>query len=512
MPTLQQLKDKWFISLDGTQLNGLPNRRHTDDAGENTLEVSTDGNTVIPLIDGLAFMSEWHDRLLALHSQTGAEMYHAGWRLENVYTKGKTVSTHGALDDLLAAKLTGSVATYVLTSAHTFSLHYNRVSVARLRVGGLWTACRDNRFPPNGSNHQKFAVMKHAGGAGAVVGSIDLSTTRWDQPAHAPVDPDRPDAPTHDTGVLVEGPVISDLEKTYRERWNDSSRTFGMRPVAPPQPFITTPISSLVGVGTHSVQVLRTYGITSAFFGYSWSPRGEFSAWTSYINAIKRASTYIYIEDQYFLPFDWPPCYARTGTVARDTDLIYQLGEAMKRGVRIAVITPNNAEDPGHHWQKYQRDVGVNYLLGIKTAGAPGDVVVGALKNASGHVYIHSKLMLVDDEVLFIGSNNVGQRSMTFDGELHLAVVDADNLLAKDYRKALWAEHTGRPTTTFDDPVAGYGVFKADVIASTGHLAPYLYDSDNLYPPTSGSNPPPLGHGQAIRTTVDPYAGPPGLR
>jgi phosphatidylserine/phosphatidylglycerophosphate/cardiolipin synthase-like enzyme len=515
--TLQQLKDKWFLTLDGGQLNGLPNRRHTPDAdaGENALSVSTDGNTVLPLIDGKAYMISWHDGLLALHSRPGAEMYHAGWRLEDVKTQGELVSTHGALDDLLGAKIAGGVPTYVLASAHVGSQRFNKPSIRYLRDGLLTTACRDNRFPPFGSNHQKYAVMKHSGGALAVVGSIDISKSRWDTPAHAAVDLNRNPTygrPTHDTGVLLSGPAVADLEKSYRERWNDPTRTLGMQPLLPRQPLITTPISSSVGVGTHAVQTLRTFGVTSDFYGYSWSPRGEFSAWTSYINAIKKATTYIYIEDQYFLPFDWPPCYARLGTVARDTDIVYQLGEAMKRGVRVAVLTPNNAEDPGWWFIKYQRDVGVNYLLDIKAAGAPGEVVVAALQNGSDPVYVHSKLMLIDDEVMFIGSNNVGQRSMTYDGELHVAVVDADDQLVRTYRKDLWAEHTGRPTSDFEAPIAAYATFKSDTGLGTGHLTPYVHDPAAHYPPKPGSKSPSLGHEEFMRDIAEPYAGPPGLR
>jgi hypothetical protein len=289
-----------------------------------------------------------------------------------------------------------------------------------------------------------------------------------------------------------------------------------MRPITIPQPLITTPIATTPGTGRHSVQVLRTYGITSAFLGYSWSPRGEFSAWTSYINAIKRASSYIYIEDQYFLPFDWPPCFARTGaggtsTAARDTDVIYQLGEAIKRGVRVAIVTPNNSEDPFWWSIKYQRDVGANYLLGIKAAGAPGDVVVAALNNGTEDIYVHSKLMIIDDEVLFIGSTNVGQRSMTFDAELHLAVVDADNLLAKDYRKRIWEEHTGVPASALDSPVTAYDTyFKPYTAGSLGHLTPYDYDAGAFYP--GGTTAPPWLHARALKTGIDPYAGPPGIR
>ena len=49
-----------------------------------------------------------------------------------------------------------------------------------LRLHGIWTACLDNRFPPGGSNHQKVVVFKSGGGGTAVLGSIDISKTRWD--------------------------------------------------------------------------------------------------------------------------------------------------------------------------------------------------------------------------------------------------------------------------------------------------------------------------------------------
>jgi phosphatidylserine/phosphatidylglycerophosphate/cardiolipin synthase-like enzyme len=331
---------------------------------------------------------------------------------------------------------------------------------------------------------------------------------------HAATDADRNPTfgkPTHDTGVLVQGPAVPDIERSYRERWNDSTRTFGMEPLLPSQPLISTPISAPVGSGTHSVQVLRTFGITNALFGYSWHASGEFTVWASYLNAIKRAANYIYIEDQYFLPFDWPPCHTRTGA-ARDTDIIYQLGEAMKRGVLVAILTPSNAEDSTHIYQKYQRDIGVNYLTGVKAAGAPGDVVVASLQNGGVDVYVHSKLMIVDDEFVAIGSTNVGQRSMTHDGELHVGVVDAANTFAKEFRKDLWAEHTGRTAASLDDPVAAYATFKSDSAASSGHLKPYPVDPLSVFPAVAGSTAPPSQHAQRIRMLIDPYAGPAGIR
>jgi len=513
MPTLDELKDKWFLRMTGNNPDGVPLRRHSEDAGPNQLEVSTDGNTVTPLIDGQQYMQRWHYRVNSLTAAGSGELYHAGWRFEGVKTLGHTSAGNDALEDVNDADSAG-VTTYVLTCRNALTLAFNNASIIWLRAHGIWTSCMDNRFPAGGSNHQKFAVQKEGASATAVLGSIDISKTRWDRTTHAALDADRNPTfgkPTHDTGVLLEGPAVTDVERSYRERWNDSTSTFGLEPLLPPQPPISTPLSSPAGGGTHSVQVLRTFGITNAVFGYSWHATGEFTVWASYLNAIKQATTYIYIEDQYFLPFDWPPCFSRTGT-ARDTDIVFQLGEAMKRGVRVAILTPSNAEDSTHVYQKYQRDIGVNFLTGVKAAGATGDIVVASLENGGVDVYVHSKLMIVDDEFVAIGSTNIGQRSMTHDGELHIGVVDSANTFAREFRKTLWAEHTGRSAGSLDDPVAAYATFKADTAASTGHLKPYPVDPLAVFPATAGSTAPPRAHSTVLRTVVDPYAGPAGIR
>jgi phosphatidylserine/phosphatidylglycerophosphate/cardiolipin synthase-like enzyme len=185
----------------------------------------------------------------------------------------------------------------------------------------------------------------------------------------------------------------------------------------------------------------------------------------------------------------------------------------MKRGVNIAVVVPSKSEDPvvGPS-QKYQRDIGVNYLQSVRSAGAPGHVVVASLKNGTTDIYVHSKLMIVDDEFVLIGSANVGQRSMSHDGELHIGVLDSANLFAKELRKTLWAEHTGRPAGTLDAPVAAYSLFESDVGASAGHLMPYPSDPLAVYPAVAGSTPPPARHTYYLLSVIDPYAGPPGLR
>lgn len=509
MPTLADLKNKWFIPMSGDVL-GVPCHRANEGGSGTQLSVSTDGNTVTLFIDGEAYMQRWRNAMLALAAFPDKEAYHASWRLNDVHTLGGTTATT-ALVDLQNARTAGADV-YVLLSMHLFRQD-NEDSVTTLRAGGLSAACMDNRFPATGSNHQKMAVFKTTTGDLAILGSIDINRQRWDRTAHAHTDPARPEAPTHDTGVQVSGPAVADLDLSYRERWNDSTRTIGMRPILPAQPLISTRIASGPATGTHSVQVTRTYGLTNRAFGYSWYARGEFTTWASYLNAIRRATGYIYIEDQYFLPWDYPPRFSRPATAAagRDVDVVYQLGEAMKRGVNVAVVVPRVSEDPGiGAMQQFQRNLGVNYLRNIRAVGSPGDIVVGSIHNGTSDIYVHSKLLLVDDEFTSIGSTNVGARSMTHDGEINVGIVDGAETFTRELRKTLWAEHTGQPMANFHDPVAGYAVFKAEAALGTGRLRTYVADPTHVWPLPVGTSAP-RGHERALRGVIDPYAGPAAL-
>jgi len=523
MSDLDDLKNTWFIPMDGSTIEGVPCQRGTD-GGADALSVSTDGNTVTPQIDGQTYMGLWHNNLLGLKGQPGAELQHAAWRLEPVKTLGASAPGNDALEDIHDAD-TASVATHVDICGNPLALKFNVPSYHTLRdIDGVAGACMDQRFPATGSNHQKFAIFKTDTSASAMTGSIDISKSRWDTTAHLLVNADR-DAKlgqaTHDTGVLVEGPAVGDIEKTFRERWNDPTRTNLQFPPVPPP--ITSPVAAFPSNGTHSVQVLRTYGIEQAANAYSWSPRGEFTVWASYLNAIKKAKTYIYIEDQYFYPFGWPPCYARAnGSPAQRTDLVFQLGQAiLNNGVQVVILVPTRGEDSVYIYQTYQRNLGVNYLMDIAAQaqsqtpaqGTQGDLVVASLQKDTGDVMVHSKLMIVDDKFVLIGSANVGQRSMTMDSELHLGIVDPDDVFALDLRKNLWAEHSGRTFADIPDvPAQAFTQIKADVAGKVGRLKPYEPDKNAVYPPVSGSTSPPFGHTTIMPGLIDPYCGPPSLR
>ena len=72
-------------------------------------------------------------------------------------------------------------------------------------------------------------------------------------------------------------------------------------------------------------------------------------------------------------------------------------------------------------------------------------------------IYIHSKLMLVDDVFMTLGSANLNQRSMAVDSEINIATVDSR--VATDLRKRVWRMHSG-------GLVDGGGGTKAEIVTA----------------------------------------------
>jgi phosphatidylserine/phosphatidylglycerophosphate/cardiolipin synthase-like enzyme len=101
-----------------------------------------------------------------------------------------------------------------------------------------------------------------------------------------------------------------------------------------------------------------------------------------------------------------------------------------------------------------------------RLAEAGGDrVAVYDLENEQGNaIYVHAKVVVIDDVIAMIGSDNMNRRSWTHDSELSIAVLDGREdereprdpgglgdgarTFARDLRLSLWREHLG---ATSDD-------------------------------------------------------------
>jgi phosphatidylserine/phosphatidylglycerophosphate/cardiolipin synthase-like enzyme len=152
----------------------------------------------------------------------------------------------------------------------------------------------------------------------------------------------------------------------------------------------------------------------------------------------------------------------------------------------------------GQYWN-FQRQVGAHYLANLALSPrCRGDFTIAYPESGGMAFFVHSKVMICDDEFVLIGSANINQRSMTHDSEIQLGIVDANNEFARNLRKTLLGEHLQVPTdrrNELDDPDRAYERFKS----GEGRVRPYT---------PSDPGDPPIDHGYYINHLLDPYGGP----
>ncbi len=185
---------------------------------------------------------------------------------------------------------------------------------------------------------------------------------------------------------------------------------------------------------------------------YSFLKDGEQTVRLAYERAIDLAEHYIYIEDQYL----WP------------CTLVKKLNAALRRGVKVIFVTSH--EYDAKALVMVHNDMRHDIFLDEVRAGAEANVFVFHLQRPSDgtDIYVHSKLMIVDDCYAAVGSANISRRSHTSESELHIAVVDATSVpgqmngtpvtvcdFAKNLRMELWTEHLRVSAATIDDPILG---------------------------------------------------------
>ena len=305
------------------------------------------------------------------------------------------------------------------------------------------------------SHHQKTIVLSTRGEALAYVGGADVCDDRWDTPGH-----NSPPARLagkyqawHDVHCSVMGPAVAQLWDNFTERWNDWNEASRAHKKSLDRPG-NEPVSISANTapktdrtfGTHHVQVLRTLACGEI---YPFAPGGEQTIRLAHERAIDKAKHYIYVEDQYL----WP------------CSIVQKLADATARGVKIILVLARTFVPSLAPWHNSLR---VQALDRIQR-GRPENVFVYHLQQPrfGSDIYVHSKLMIIDDRYVAVGSANINSRSLTTDSELHISVVDDDTApgtidgqpgticrFAKELRVALWSEHLGlADRSLIEDPI-----------------------------------------------------------
>jgi phospholipase D1/2 len=286
----------------------------------------------------------------------------------------------------------------------------------------------DGAHPAGASHHQKIVVVDDAI---AFVGGLDLTIRRWDTAEHCAQDPRRVDPdglsypPVHDVQMAVDGDAAAALGHLVRERWR---RATGRQP-RPPQacrrdlwPSGLTPDLAHV-----SVAIARTEP------AYNGNPEVR-EVEALYLDAIAAARHSIYIEAQYF-----------TSAVIGGA-LANRLLEV--NGPEIVLVLPRRAS--GWLEQNTMDVLRARLLQRLHAADRFGRLrvycpVVPGLNHAC--INVHSKILVVDERLVRIGSSNAANRSMGLDTECDLAVEAADEAGVAEaiacFRNRLVGEHLG---------------------------------------------------------------------
>ena len=287
------------------------------------------------------------------------------------------------------------------------------------------TLCIDDTVPFGSSQHQKIVVIDDAL---AFCGGLDLSMRRWETGTHEMrdhrrVDPDGvASRPFHDVQMMVDGPAARALAQLARERWcRANGGTARIEPAGDPWPDGVAPDFTDVPVG-----IART------------QPRYEDEepvreAEALFLDSIDRAEREIYIENQFLTC----PLVAE-----RLAERLAQVPE-----LQVLIVAPRRHES----WVERQTMRNGRIRFWRRIAGAGGDrvrLVYPAVEPGSDttDTMVHSKVMIVDDRLLRIGSANLNNRSMGADTECDLALEarsDAERAAIRRIRSRLLADHCG---------------------------------------------------------------------
>ncbi|MFN2100927.1 phospholipase D-like domain-containing protein [Altererythrobacter sp. MF3-039] len=285
----------------------------------------------------------------------------------------------------------------------------------------------DNKHPTGASHHQKIVVIDNRI---AVCGGIDITSQRWDTREHKEDDPRRRRprglkyGPWHDATMMIEGDAAQALRELGEERWR--------RAGGPELDDIDASEKSAWPEELEAqfedveIGIARTRG--------KFEDVGEVKEIADlFERQIAGAKHFIYAENQYFAS--------------------RRIGEAICKRLQeddppeIVIVHPDKADG----WLEQQAMDHARAEL-IRTLGeADPEKRFNMYVPYTGDtpIYVHAKIMIVDDKILRVGSANMNNRSMGLDSECDIFIDssrDGNGHAAEQIarlRYSLLAEHCG---------------------------------------------------------------------
>ncbi|KAI5474220.1 phospholipase D, partial [Pseudohyphozyma bogoriensis] len=259
-----------------------------------------------------------------------------------------------------------------------------------------------------------------------------------------------PRQPWHDVGLQIIGQPARDLCRHFIQRWNHLLRiknhTVHMPFLLPPPEFTAKELEDKRITGTCEVQICRSVGPWSMGISHV-----EHSIQNAYIKAIQLSDHFVYIENQFFISSTRVEgveienkigdalvsriIKAHTeGTPWRAVIIIplvpgypYPIDHGDAGSVRLIMECQNRTINRGDHsiFAKLRRNgIDPDEYISFYGLRGWGKLASGALTTEA--VYIHDKMMVVDDRIAIIGSANINERSQRGDRDSELACIIRD--------------------------------------------------------------------------------------
>ena len=181
-----------------------------------------------------------------------------------------------------------------------------------------------------------------------------------------------------DTGMIVEGPIVSDLFNTFKKSWKTWSG------------------EKIVFKRTHDAargRLPKTNIPALPIFVYSG--RGRKKMRRLLYHSIDQAQTSIFLTTAYFIP---------------SRRLIHRLKEAVRRGAKVKLLVPGKSDIPAASY------AGRAFFSRLLKGGIEIYTYLGEM--------LHAKTYLFDESWSIIGSTNLDYQSLRYNDEGNIGILD----------------------------------------------------------------------------------------
>jgi cardiolipin synthase len=405
------------------------------------------GNLLRPLIDGEAAFRRICEAIEAAQ--------HSVWvTIAFLHETFRMPDDRGSLFDVLDRAVARGLDVRVLSwrPNHEFRQHYpqpawlerrifdgSEAQRRMLQARGSPFRVRWDRAHGNYCQHQKSWLID-AGEASEVafVGGMNLNPNVIAAPGHVGR------GQHHDVYLELGGPAASDVHHNFAQRWNEASERSaaggtwghdGDDDLAFPSRLSAVRGESLAQIQRTLHAGLCTDGRAVPGAGSYDIAGGERSILEQYLLAIGAARSAIYIENQ----------------IITVLPIVEALDAALQRGVNVVALVP--ADPEGSVRRARQRPENKALFDRFAALGRHDHFALAGIAGPDGNggranVYVHAKLMLVDDAWATIGSCNLHGQSLFGNAEMNASIWDP--CFVHGLRCTLLLEHLGKATAGLD--------------------------------------------------------------